>query len=117
LLFNIVADECVNFNIIRKLRDNGFEVYSILESNSGSSDEKVIAIAKEKKAILLTEDSDFGEWVFAHKIKDISVVFLRYSSSDLAFFSQTIINIFSRKEALYGKFIVLTHKKIRIREI
>ncbi|MDQ1340500.1 MAG: hypothetical protein QG567_1657 [Campylobacterota bacterium] len=71
----IVADENINFKIIKKLRESGFDVYSIMEECGGINDEDVIDVAKEKRAILLTEDSDFGEWVFAHGIK-ISALFL-----------------------------------------
>lgn len=29
---------------------------------------------------ILTEDKDFGEWVFAHHVQGLSVLFLRYFS-------------------------------------
>ncbi|NSW76197.1 MAG: DUF5615 family PIN-like protein [Candidatus Atribacteria bacterium] len=44
----------------------GFEVLSVVESCSGSSDREVLDFARKRKAIFVTGDHDFGEWVFAH---------------------------------------------------
>ena len=41
---------------------------------------EIIGLAKRFNALLLTEDSDFGHWVFAKKEKEISVIFLRYDT-------------------------------------
>jgi predicted nuclease of predicted toxin-antitoxin system len=46
------------------------------------TDEQVIELALKMDFILLTEDKNFGEWVFAHHIKDSSVLFLRYSRTN-----------------------------------
>ena len=74
----ILADEGLNGNIVKELRKLGIEVDWILEVSPGIKDEQVIKRAKEHKKILITEDKDFGEWVFAHKIKGLSIIFLRY---------------------------------------
>lgn len=38
LKMKIIADESVDFGIIKKLRENNFEIISISESNAGISD-------------------------------------------------------------------------------
>jgi len=38
------------------------------DQHSGISDDKVIEIMRSNKQILLREDKDLGEWVFAHKV-------------------------------------------------
>lgn len=81
--FKIIADENVNFNIVTALKNNAFDIISVLREYQGISDEEIIGLAKRFQAILLTEDSDFGHWVFAKKEKEISVIFLRYDSKDL----------------------------------
>lgn len=43
------------------------------------ADENVIQLALRYDYILLTEDKDFGEWVFAHHIQNLNVLFLRYA--------------------------------------
>ena len=73
LPLKILADENINLKIIRYLKDNNFNVQSIEEKWRGISDKEVMEIAKKENAIILTEDSDFGEWIFAHS-------FLRYTT-------------------------------------
>jgi predicted nuclease of predicted toxin-antitoxin system len=67
LAFKILADENVDFRIVTTLKNKTFDVISVLREYQGVSDEDVIGIAKRFNAILLTEDSDFGHWVFARK--------------------------------------------------
>jgi predicted nuclease of predicted toxin-antitoxin system len=74
----IIADENVERYWIELLRTSGHTVYSIQENHAGTADSEIINIVRERKGILLTEDKDFGELVFAYSIKDISVCFLRY---------------------------------------
>ena len=73
-----IADENIHFQIIKTLREAGFGVYSITEKASGITDKEVIEAAVNKNSIILTEDSDFGEWVFAHREKTRGVIYLRY---------------------------------------
>lgn len=56
----IVADECVDFGIVRELRQNGVEVFSICEETGSIKDNDVLNIANEQNTLLLTEDKDFG---------------------------------------------------------
>ncbi len=64
----LIADENINSSLILKLRGFGYEVISIKQNYKGISDKEVIDLAKEKNGILITEDKDFGKWVFAHNI-------------------------------------------------
>lgn len=57
----IVADENIDLRLIRRLRENGFEVFSINESDFGIQDTSVLAIANERQSFLITEDKDFGD--------------------------------------------------------
>ncbi len=114
----IIADENVNFNIVTALKNNAFDIISVLKEYQGKSDEEIIGLVKQFNAILLTEDSDFGHWVFAKKEKEISVIFLRYDSMDLTKITDSLIKVLNDYGALlYGKFVVITINKIRIREI
>lgn len=62
----ILGDEGLNGNLVRSLREDGYQVFWIRESNAGMKDEDVIALAREKSQVLITDDKDFGEWIFAH---------------------------------------------------
>ena len=77
----ILADENISTHIIQKLRDVAIEVYSIYENHRGASDGQVVNLSKSPPRLILTEDKDFGEWVFAHGERTISVLLLRYTHS------------------------------------
>ena len=114
----LVIDEDVNYNIVIFLKNNNFNVISILEKYPGISDVEVLKIANELNAVIITEDSDFGVWLFAHKFKTAGVIFLRYNFQDLDLIKESLLKVITNyKNELIGKFIVLTPKKIRIREI
>ena len=64
-------------------------------------------LAKKLNCIILTEDSDFGEWVFAHDIKDIGVIFVRYKQVELVEISESIIRVLSKyNDNLFYIFII-----------
>lgn len=114
----ILADESLDFRIISELRSKDFEVISVLENYRSASDKKVLELARKSNAILITEDSDFGEWVFAHKEKNVSVVFLRYNVEQIKAITSSLIKLLTTYDAgLLGKFVVVTVQKIRMREV
>ena len=114
----IIADENIDARIISFLRASDIEVYSVIENKPGISDEEVIFLAKEKNQIILTEDKDFGEWVFAHGVKDCSIIFLRYDFKEYDRIAHIIVDLITdNKEKLSNKFITVTVNKIRIRKI
>ncbi|MCB0303359.1 MAG: DUF5615 family PIN-like protein [Calditrichaeota bacterium] len=114
----LLADEDVNYNIIKALRNERFEIISVLEDYRSSSDEDIIKISQKLKSILITEDKDFGEWVFAHRSKITGVIFLRYAPLELARITNSLIKVILKYDvSLYGKFVVITPQKIRIRDI
>lgn len=114
---NIVADESLDYRIVKRLRHNGFEVDSILEQVPGITDIEVMEYAFERNSILITEDSDFGEWVFVHKTRNKGIIFLRYHVKDIESISDSLLQVLNRyKERIFYKFVVISVKKIRIRE-
>jgi predicted nuclease of predicted toxin-antitoxin system len=118
LEYNLLADESVDFRIIRYLRERNINIYSILENHPGIPDNQVIEIAKEKHCILITEDSDLGEFVFSFQDKANSIIFLRYDTKHIEEIKTTIVKVLDKYQgALYGKFVVITPNKIRLRDI
>lgn len=114
----ILADENINNSLISAIRNAGFEVYSIYESNRGLSDEAIIDFSRNPSRIILTEDKDFGEWVFAHNISDISVIFVRYAFPETKAISEILVRLLTeRSEGLFGHFTTITTQKIRSQPI
>lgn len=114
----LLADENIDRRFVKALRDNGFQIISIDEESPGINDEAVLSRAHADKLLLLTEDKDFGEWVFAHKRPSIGIILLRYPPQQSARILKILIDILkSEKDILIGKFTVITPKKTRIRDI
>ena len=117
---NILADEGFNGNFVRDLRNQGFSIEWILEISPGISDFKVIDHAKSNNQILLTEDKDFGEWVFAHQVEGLTVIFIRYKVADVSEIAENLTLILkelkSRTEEEF-EFITINKNKIRRRKI
>jgi len=112
-----MADESVDYRIVKKLRENKFNVISGHEKYKGAKDREILEITTLEDAVLLTEDKDFGEWVFAHKVKS-GVILLRYKSEEIEKVTESLIKILNKfKEKLKKKFTVITPKKIRIRDL
>lgn len=117
---NILADEGFNGNFVKDLRKNGFVVEWISEIMPGISDFEVIEYAKTNNQILLTEDKDFGEWVFAHKVKGLTIIFIRYKLDEVSGIVRNLLPILEElKSRTYQEFefITITMNKIRRRKI
>lgn len=77
---NFLADESCAGPVIRALRDSGHDVLAISEFASGATDEEVLERALNEKRILITEDRDFGELVFARGRSSAGVILVRFHS-------------------------------------
>lgn len=113
----ILADENIHSFIITTLRDAGFEVVSVREVASGIEDEKVIQMALENNWLLLTQDKDFGEWVFAHHTEGLTVLFLRYSFGEFQSIAQTLVRLLNSPQMERPFFATITTNKIRMRKL
>jgi len=113
----IIADENIDRSIIVALRKKGHKVISIAEDYSGFSDEDVIGVVKTYEGVLITEDKDFGEWVFAHRAKGFSVILLRYTPKELDAMIRNILLTIKHTGKSQHKFITITRNKTRARDI
>ncbi|HYD20395.1 MAG TPA: DUF5615 family PIN-like protein [Flavipsychrobacter sp.] len=113
----ILADENVHGAIIRSLNAAGITTDLVARIQVGMDDENVIKAAINGNFILLTEDKDFGEWVFAHHITGLSVIFLRYTVSEVAQISDSLLYLLNGHLPEPPFFATITTKKIRIRKL
>ena len=113
----ILADENVHGFIIKTLRENGVAVVSVREQASGIKDEQVIELALKYNYILLTEDKDFGEWIFAHHVSNLSVLFLRYAFEEYKEIAYATNLLLQNHQLEQPFFATITTKKIRIRKL
>ncbi len=118
-MFKILADECINTDIITMLRNRGFNVLAAKEAGlSGKSDEDVFDFAQKSKRILLTFDRGFGD-IFRFKIRESSGVILllihNMSRAEIIDIPLTFFSVLSKRN-LAGKLVIIGKHKIRIIE-
>lgn len=115
---DILADENISAGIINRLKLESFKVLSIKDEYRGLKDIEIIELAVKMNSLILTEDSDFGEWIFSHKEKSTGVLYLRYENNQKEQITAALIAVLHKYSiSLYQKFTVITPTKLRIRDI
>jgi predicted nuclease of predicted toxin-antitoxin system len=111
-----VADECVDGQIVARLRAEGHEVAYVAEFGPGAGDEAVLETANKTGALLLTADKDFGDLVFRLGRAAGGVVLVRLAGLPEHEKAGVVATVVARHgEALRGAFTVVTPRGIRIR--
>lgn len=114
-VIRFLADESCDFAVVRALRGAGFDVAAIVEAAPGTSDERVIEIARMQHRILLTEDRDFGRLVFAAAHPASGVIFIRFPANRRAELPRRILDLVQREDLrLLQSFTVIDPDRIRI---
>jgi predicted nuclease of predicted toxin-antitoxin system len=110
-----LADESCDSAIIVALRAAGHDVLAVAEIARGADDEKVVALASQDQRILITEDKDFGQIVFAAAKGTSGVVLVRYPHNARSTLGNAIVELVATKgDALRGTFAVIEPGKVRI---
>lgn len=58
-----IADENVNYCVVKEPRSLGYDVVSVLEDYRGASDKTIISMPVRNKRTLITHDTDFGSLI------------------------------------------------------
>ncbi len=111
-----LLDVCASSHSLRAmLTDLGYDVISGLEINPRASDEELLGIANQEERVLITEDKDFGELVYLHRLPHsciIRLVDMRVEEKTVAM--QKLIECHS--DAMKkGSIIVVSQRRVRIR--
>lgn len=112
----IVADECIDQEIVLALRDEGFSVTYIAEIAPSIDDTEVLSMASKAGALLLTSDKDFGEIVFRQRQLHSGVLLIRLAGVAPPIKARIAIRaIQEHAEELLGNFSVLEKERLRVR--
>ena len=110
-----IADESCDFNLVRALRKAGHEVVAVAEISPRADDQEVLKLAVRQMGILLTEDKDFGQLVYAYGHKTTGVILLRFSISARKQVSMDLVQlVMEHGERLIGCFVVVQPGRIRL---
>ncbi len=112
-----LVDECTGHAVAKWLKDNGHDVFSVYDESRGLDDESIINKADSENFIIITNDKDFGEFVFRSGKKHKGIILLRLSDErpkNKIFILQTLLK--SHSDKLAGNFTVVTERTVRIIE-
>ena len=112
-----LADESCDFRVVRALRAAGHDVLAVVEDSPGAPDGQVLKHGRAIGRILLTEDRDFGQLVFASGLEaGAGVVFIRCPESARVRLPHAIVSMVERVGVrLEGRFAVWTPGRLRLR--
>ena len=110
-----LADESCDFAVVRSLKDAGHDVVAVAEMLRGATDEAVVDLAASERRILITEDKDFGQLVFAAARANSGVIFVRFPVTARNSLAATVLELVSsRADSLYSCFVVVEPGRIRV---
>jgi predicted nuclease of predicted toxin-antitoxin system len=110
-----VADESCAGPVIRAERDAGHDVTAIAESAQGSRDEKVIERAFGRGRVLITEDRDFGELVYARGRSSAGVLFVKFPARARRIKPVAVVEAVAKMGArLHNGFTVVEPGRVRL---
>lgn len=110
-----LADESCDFAVVRALREAGHDIAAVAEINPGIDDNVVIALAHSESRVLLTEDKDFGQLVYAGGQEAAGVILIRFPSASRSSLGQAVAGMVDElADRLAGAFIVLEPGRARI---
>ena len=111
-----LADENLDFAVVRALRAAGHDVRALAEEASQSVDAEVIALASREGRILLTEDKDFGWLAFVAGAGGEGVVLIRFPATARPVLGPAVLDlVVAHGDALRGSFTVLQPGHARIK--
>jgi predicted nuclease of predicted toxin-antitoxin system len=115
---NFLADESVDFPIVKSLRENNFTVDYIPEIKPGIPDEKVIKLAHQKNRVLITADKDFGDLTYiGNKISE-GIILYRLSGMSNPEKAELVLSVIKNHiSELKGSFTVITKDHTRIKTL
>lgn len=100
---------------MRALRQAGHDVIAICEFAKRMEDTDVIDLSMREDRVLITEDKDFGQLVYAHGHASRGVVLIRYPALLRQRLSRDVVKpAEQKKEALCDSFVVLQPGRVRI---
>ena len=113
-----LADESIDFPVIRHLRKHGFDVRSVSEEFPSKDDEFVLEAANMDDRLLITSDKDFGELVYRLKKVNKGVILLRIEELYSAEKAELLLKVLrDRKDELLNAFVVIRKGMVRIRRM
>ena len=109
-----VADESCDFSVVRALRSAGHDVIAIAEVSPREEDDDIRGRTVAAKCILIAEDKDFGQLIYANMRATGGVIFIRFPARARRNLADTVVELVRKQgERLIGRFTVLQPGRVR----
>jgi predicted nuclease of predicted toxin-antitoxin system len=110
-----LADESCDFAVVRALRVAGCDVLAVSETAPGADDKRVMQLAIRGRRVLLTEDKDFGQLVYADRRTTAGVILIRFPASARSGVGDAVVELVgTHGDQLERQFIVVQPGRVRI---
>jgi predicted nuclease of predicted toxin-antitoxin system len=115
---NLLADENFPRPAVLALREAGFDVLWIGESQPGASDEVVLEMCATAGRVLLTFDKDFGELAFRRGVPaQCEIILFRVIRQSPQEVGQLALRVLRSQTTWAGYFSVVSSRSVRIRPL
>jgi predicted nuclease of predicted toxin-antitoxin system len=110
-----LADENCDFEVVRVLRAAGHDVLCVKDVAGGATDDVVIGVALAEVRVLITEDKDFGQLVFASSTDSPGVIYLRFPARSRNEIAAAVLSLVEREGThLSKRFAVVQPGRVRL---
>ncbi len=100
--------------MVRALRSAGHDVVAVAEVSPREEDDDVRERAVAANCILITEDKDFGQLVYANMRPTGGVIFIRFPARARRNLPDTVVQVVNEQgKRLIGRFTVLQPGRVR----
>jgi predicted nuclease of predicted toxin-antitoxin system len=115
---NLLIDENIARPIVERLRQEGHTLTLAADHVAGQPDTDVLALAHALAAVVLTEDTDFGDLVMRRHVPSTGVILLRLSGMARALQPEYVARMLAVHGAtLENAFTVLSPTGVRTRPL
>ncbi|MFX0133428.1 MAG: DUF5615 family PIN-like protein [Candidatus Hodarchaeota archaeon] len=118
---SLILDENIPKSTMKRLENDGFQIFSIRQNKPGITDKEIIELSKKQKKPIVTLDKDFGYLVYNQNLKPYCVLLIRIKPQlpDQIYGAISRVLKWIEKEniTLNQKFIVFDGISLRIRKI
>lgn len=114
----LLADENLPKDAVSRLRERGYDVLWIRETDPGATDASIVERAIHEGRVILTFDKDFGQMVVEGGHGEVpGVVLLRIATPSAQTVAATIERILTSRTDWEGHFSVIHDDRIRMRPL
>jgi predicted nuclease of predicted toxin-antitoxin system len=114
----LALNENMPGSVVAELRARGHDCLAVKESMRGAKDVEILARAQTENRIVVTQEKDFGELAYRHRLPaDCGIILFRLSGTDPDADDRRMVEVIESQTGWNGQFAVATSDRVRIRPL